>query len=650
MDVDGGGGAGAVSAVPADAPANGTDAADHATRNGTSLVPLPTVVSSSPSTTNSRLPSLTEQYHTQAARIDALQQVIERAIVTKRRRLLGQLWSANAGSGGGGAGMYDEASKGAGEEVRRSHLRLFLTHHVRTVEEEITVGAPAPAPAPAVSSSSSAAPIGSGAAAALAAVGVSTNTVNAVNANPGAAPRGKTLTRKARKWTVILEGLPLVGQLDVSSAREFDRRISAEEEERRRTGMRTSVVEEEEVEAEGGRAQVASTPEKTTSSTPSSSSPEKTGLAKERVVKYTDPDEVPSAGAAARPLAFAHCFDRVECTFRTVRKRAVVLALARQAPGGAGGAGGSAADSSAASDSSAAAAAAAAATAARANKSRRQIEMEERAAREAASTAAKKRAAEVAAKRKADGAAARAAKLETAADLVLGDITTLTWSRSGTGGDDDDDNRAFHFTYTDTPTAPYTDADTLPDLTDGDRVVCTLVLHRRSGAEHRYVPSKKLCRELFPPLVRDLDKCPWLLDEPWEHTDAAKDERLAKERAEAEARAVAEAAQKRLDDERRLVEERRAAVENEKRRAAEEKARIKAEKAAARAAKKAADAMKTPAKRGRKKAEPGTRKIRCGECLACTRDDCGQCKYCLGKCVGHNQGRTDEATIYLRLI
>ena len=643
MDVDGGGGAGAVSAVPA-APTNGTDA--DATQNGTSLVPLPTVVSSSLSTTTSRLPSLTEQYHTQAARIDALQQVIERAIVTKRRRLLGQLWSPNAGSGGGGAGMYDEAGKGAGEEVRRSHLRLFLTHHVRTVEEEITVGAAAPAPA--VSSSAAALIGGSGAAAALAAVGVSTvNTANAVNANPGAAPRGKTLTRKARKWTVILEGLPLVGQLDVASARQFDRRIAAEEEERRRTTTTdtssTRVVEEE---AEGGRAQAASTPEKTTSATPSASSPEKTGLAKERVVKYTDPDEVPSAGSAARPLAFAHCFDRVECTFRTVRKRAVVLALARQAPGGAGGAGGSAADSSAASDSSAAAAAATAAS--RANKSRRQIEMEERAAREAASTAAKKRAAEVAAKRKADGAAARAAKPEVAADLVLGDITTLTWSRSGAG--DDDDNRAFHFTYTDAPTAPHTDAGTLPDLTDGDRVVCTLVLHRRSGAEHRYVPSKKLCRELFPPLVRDLDKCPWLLDEPWEHTDAAKDERLAKERAEAEARAAAEAEQKRLDDERRLVEERRAAIEAEKRRAAEEKARIKAEKAAARAAKKAADAMKTPAKRGRKKAEPGTRKIRCGECLACTRDDCGQCKYCLGKCVGHNQGRTDEATIYLRLI
>ena len=635
MDVDSGEGSGIVSAVPADAPATGADA----TQNGTSLVPLPPVVSSSLSSTNSRLPSLTEQYHTQTARIDALQQVIERAIVTKRRRLLGQLWSANAGSSSGGAGMYDEAGKGAGGEVRRSHLRLFLTHHVRTAEEEITVGAPAV--------TSSVAPIGSGAAAAPAAVGVNTaNTVNAVNANPGA-PRGKTLTRKARKWTVILEGLPLVGQLDVSSAREFDRRIADEEEERRRTTTGAAQVVEEE-EAQGGRAQAASTPEKTTSATPSPS-PEKTGLAKERVVRYTDPDEVPSAGSAAKPLVFAHCFDRVECTFRTVRKRAAVLALAREAPGGAGGAGGSAAaDPSAASDSSAAAAAAAAATAARANKSRRQIEMEERAAREAASTAAKKRAAEVAAKRKADGAAARAAKLETAADLVLGDITTLTWSRSGAA--DDDDNRAFHFTYTDTPTAPYTDADTLPDLTDGDRVVCTLILHRRSGAEHRYVPSKKLCRELFPPLVRDLDKCPWLLDEPWEHTDAAKDERLAKERAEAEARAVAEAAQKRLDDERRLVEERRAAVENEKRRAAEEKARIKAEKAAARAAKKAADAMKTPAKRGRKKAEPGTRKIRCGECLACTRDDCGQCKYCLGKCVGHNQGRTDEATIYLRLI
>ena len=146
-------GEGGAGAVPAIETGGGEQLDADAARNGTSLVPLPLVVSSSHSTTNSRLPSLTEQYHTQTARIDALQQVIEHAIVTKRRRLLGQLWSTNTGSSSGGAGMYDAGAgdKGAGEEVRRSHLRLFLTHHVRTVEEKITVGPrrrPRPRPAP----------------------------------------------------------------------------------------------------------------------------------------------------------------------------------------------------------------------------------------------------------------------------------------------------------------------------------------------------------------------------------------------------------------------------------------------------------------------------------------------------------------------
>ena len=41
----------------------------------------------------------------------------------------------------------------------------------------------------------------------------------------------------------------------------------------------------------------------------------------------------------------------------------------------------------------------------------------------------------------------------------------------------------------------------------------------------------------------------------------------------------------------------------------------------------------TPGQRKRKMDETCTRKIRCRECLACTRQDCGECKFCLGKCV-----------------
>ena len=670
MDGEGGGagGEGGGDAIMADAPpvSDGKmqDAADSSCNSSNYDaaaavgVPLPAVEASSGSSTSpalatSRLPSLTEQYLAQSARLDALAHLLDATIVHKRRRLLGELWAAAGTSGstggGGGTAQYELGGRtGSTHEIRRSHLRLFLTHRVQTVEEVVTIGAPpapAPAPAPAASAhphpaSGAAAAVGVGvgssaAAAAAASASASTTNVAATTqqiAAPAAAPRGKTLTKKRRRWTLVLEGLLLVGQLDHESAVAFDGRL-AEERRLREEGPRGQQGK--------GNGNANNTKE------------EKSGLAKERVATYADPEAAgPEAsssssssgagsgngaggGGGRQPLVFTHYFDRVECTFRTIRKKTAVLAHASHpAPGagsgtdGTGGSGGTT-DPAGATDPDAAAAAAAV----RANKSRRQIQMEERAAREAASAAAKKRAAEVAAKRKAEAATSRP---ETADDLVLGGITTLTWSRTtdgGSGGNNsgsNQDNRAFHFAYTDTPTAPYTDANTLPDLTDGDRVVCTVTLQRRSGEEHRYVPSKKLCRELFPPLAKDLDKCAWLLDEPWEHTDAAKDERLAKARAEADARAVAEAEQKRLEEERRVAEEKRLAIEAERQRIVEERARVKAEKAVARAAKKAADAMKTPAKK-RKKAEPGTRKVRCGECLACTRDDCGQCKYCLGK-------------------
>ena len=627
-----------------DADADNNDAVAEVSSSSSSPVP-----DASSSSSLSRLPSITEQYLAQSARLDALTHLVETTLVHKRRRLLGQLWAASASGtssiSGGGTGQYEGRTGGGGgsAEIRRSHLRLFLTHRVQTVEEVVTIGAP-PAPAPAQLQlqppvPASMYPAASGAAAALAAVGVGVGPSAAVAASPivvpattqsvapaaTAAPRGKTLTKKRRKWTLVLEGLPLVGQLDCDSALAFDERLAQS---------------------------------KNNNNYANNAKEEKSGLAKERVVTYADPEVggVPetsssssssggtgtggsgsSSSSGRRPLVFTHYFDKVECTFRTIRKKTAVSANA-SAGGTGGSAGGGGTDPTGTTTDPDAAAKAAAAAAVRANKSRRQIQMEERAAREAASAAAKKRAAEVAARRKAEAATT---KPETADDLVLGDITTLTWSRTADDGSSNNtntntnsngsqDNKAFHFTYTDTPTAPYTDANTLPDLTDGDRVVCTVTLQRRSGEEPRYVPSKKLCRELFPPLVKDLDKCDWLLDEPWEHTDAAKDERLAKERAEAEARAAAEAEQKRLEEERRVAEEKRLAIEAERQRLAEEKARVKAEKAAARAAKKAADAMKTPAKK-RKKAEPGTRKVRCGECLACTRDDCGQCKYCLGK-------------------
>ena len=501
-------------------------------------------------------PSLADTYVSRVRRLDELEQTVAATIQAKRRRVVQLLEAA--------------------PDHRRSHLRLFLTHRVEAVEQEADKMAEGPAEA------------------ALRQVPVSSG---GSQAQPSPSPAVQSTSakenRRRRKWTLVLEGLPLIGHLDHESAKRFDQR--AEEERAAAAAVAAAGrgggggggdgggADSDGASAGGGGA--SSPAEAAGAGAGGGASPNPPGFGtrfRDRAGLYAEPRE----GPPVQPVVFSHFFDRVEATFRTVRRKEDVRrqfgrgrqrqAVPAQAaasevpapfPEGVGPAGAAPPPEGAGPSPPGAEPS---------KKSRRQRRIEEQAAKEAAAEAARRTAEE---RRRAAAVASRVPpKDEKADDLALGAERRMVWTREG---HDTDDSSAFHLSYVDDPTGGTDSLDSLPLAVDGefDRVIATVTLYRRAGGEERFIPSRTLARDLFPSYLRDLRR-------------VEGDESLGRELAEIQAK---------TDEERNRKEANEAAAAAALAKEAEEKAAAERNSKKKKKAKKDRDL--SPSSSGKRKKE-----------------------------------------------